>query len=686
MRLLAENDHKVITKNKENNTQFSMADKNLFIGMYRDTIYKNKLRVIPQEYMANARDAHREVGLEHKPIEVTLPTVFDPMLVVKDYGPGIGEERSAIFSQYGASTKRLNDDENGGFGIGCKCAWSYTESFTIDTVYEQGNKKINRVYSLYITHQLDPGNIRVMSEAEVDNDTPTGTTIYIPIIPGDIELIAKSVYTVCAFWDIKPLIKPEENEHNVVIDKEFGGDNWKLLETVDLFGIDGNSFVVVDGICYNIDLSILHEGKSQYEEVGNDGEVKEVRYGIDKKIKSLLQNNKLALFFDVNDVRVAPNRESLDYNVHTIQSINNLAEEIYKNIENKLNKIVKDPNNNYFDVICKVKKLSIHIDDLYWSYKENFEIDVFDAIKDTNNCMATVVYSDGSVCSYYSLCWVSKIDFDKTAFLVYKTNNGTERAASSLKGHPQTIKDMGVEYVVFFYQNGYCGVSRKNVAPLITHKRIRKTTNRSAHPTNGIFDHRGSQIRSIGDISDDALFIRKRYQDYLIGSISVNPLKLNEIFSDNTIYAVSVAGEKNLRAAEYDIKYAENYLVNYLRLYVANNDEIYYRDCWRMTYNYQNEISKYGDLMLEWAKRENKRRIFLAIKITIGIISREKLVDTASDLAIKLCKYYNVEIPRFESKYIHIIKSKLSSIPFFSIYATEDIMRNIIKSYKEIDQ
>jgi len=58
----------------------------------RDTLYSDKILAVLREYSANAWDAQREIGRGSEPIEVTLPTLQDPTLRIKDKGPGLSKE------------------------------------------------------------------------------------------------------------------------------------------------------------------------------------------------------------------------------------------------------------------------------------------------------------------------------------------------------------------------------------------------------------------------------------------------------------------------------------------------------------------------------------------------------------------------------------------------------------------
>jgi hypothetical protein len=84
-------------------------------------MYGTPFETMIQEYMANARDAHREVGKLDVPIQLIFPTNLDSHLYIRDFGPGLTIERiKTVFTKLGKSTKNDDDVMTGGFGLGAK--------------------------------------------------------------------------------------------------------------------------------------------------------------------------------------------------------------------------------------------------------------------------------------------------------------------------------------------------------------------------------------------------------------------------------------------------------------------------------------------------------------------------------------------------------------------------------------
>jgi len=171
---------------------FGISDVRLVVDIL-SKLYAYPIRTLVQEYICNGRDAMREAGTWGKlPIEITVPNTLDPVFKVRDFGVGISPDRMAsIFVNYGSSTKRDTNTQTGGFGIGAKSAFSYTDSFTVTSFY-------NGVRYLYVAHLGDEGGVNLISQ---NNTTqPNGVEISIGVKPKDISDFRNAVQRCVRFW------------------------------------------------------------------------------------------------------------------------------------------------------------------------------------------------------------------------------------------------------------------------------------------------------------------------------------------------------------------------------------------------------------------------------------------------------------------------------------------------------
>lgn len=224
--------------------QFAFGDERVIMEILRSKMYSNPIKTICQEIASNARDAHREAG-HNEPIVVKLPTTFDKSFYIKDYGIGITPDRMAnVFIKYGNSTKRSDNIQTGGFGLGAKSPFSYTDTFTVITITKEDNVNIKREYVAFID-ETGIGSMSLLKEEQTEDRT--GTTIMITPRTGDEYKFKEYIYDVCQYWTVKPEVICDgevEWPNNEIL---FSGNGWSILSGT------GNPVALIDEIPYSID-------------------------------------------------------------------------------------------------------------------------------------------------------------------------------------------------------------------------------------------------------------------------------------------------------------------------------------------------------------------------------------------------------------------------------------------------
>lgn len=136
--------------------------------------YADPELAVVREYATNALDAHVAAGIT-APVEITTPTPLAPFFRVKDQGVGMSaDDIRAIFSQYGASTKRDSNAFVGALGIGCKSALAYADQYTVTST--KGGRTVQVVVSRAAN---GGGDMHIVSDAATP-DAPNGTEILVP--------------------------------------------------------------------------------------------------------------------------------------------------------------------------------------------------------------------------------------------------------------------------------------------------------------------------------------------------------------------------------------------------------------------------------------------------------------------------------------------------------------------------
>lgn len=116
-----------------------MSSKGADLAQYflRDKIYSNKILAVIREYICNAYDEHQKHGIDI-PVKVKLEEVNNQYLwSVRDFALGLNEhDVRNIFAMYFESTKSNDNNSIGGFGIGAKAAFSYTDTFYVNSHHQ----------------------------------------------------------------------------------------------------------------------------------------------------------------------------------------------------------------------------------------------------------------------------------------------------------------------------------------------------------------------------------------------------------------------------------------------------------------------------------------------------------------------------------------------------------------------
>jgi len=286
--MIIDKEEKDVVKSGElSSIKYSIDSDNfgLLFKMLRDNLYQNKEYTIIREYVSNAIDAHIEAGVD-KEVEIEWVDAselmgIDTQLIVRDFGIGLSPDRvTNIFGKYLSSTKRADNQSIGGFGIGSKSAFSYTDSYYVKTYYDGTEYQ----YNCYIDED-DLGSITLMFQQPTERGN--GTEIIIPVKQRDKYLFEQAITNQLLFCNI------ETKNLSVDLKKEvtYEDDDFILTNrSEDLRLLNGK-------ILYNIDLR-----NPQLEEFSN-----------------LRNLDGVVVKCNIGEVKVTLSREDLDYTGKTIE-------------------------------------------------------------------------------------------------------------------------------------------------------------------------------------------------------------------------------------------------------------------------------------------------------------------------------------------------------------------------------
>lgn len=316
---------------------FSISDTGMIFDILRNKMYSDPISAICREITCNARDAHREVNKSNEPIVIQIPSIIDPNIKIKDFGPGISKERMYdIFIKYTASTKRNDNLQTGGFGLGAKTPFSYSDTFTITTV----NDGIKYSYAAFIDESKVGKMMLLHSEPTTDCN---GTEIVIPVKPQDFSAFKEALKFVTKHWEIIPIFTGDKIELTKIL-KKISSDDWFISPTINY-----NSKaikVIVDGIEYPCPQDKLSG------------------IGANLELFNSLNSDSLYLEFKVGELSLSANREQLSFDKNT----ENKLKEKLKKCEKEFFKILQDKINSfptYWDAMVYVNNEMNSI--FYWN-------------------------------------------------------------------------------------------------------------------------------------------------------------------------------------------------------------------------------------------------------------------------------------------------------------------------------
>ncbi|HAH22543.1 MAG TPA: hypothetical protein DCL77_02045 [Prolixibacteraceae bacterium] len=258
-------------------TDFSLdqGSMNMLFKGFSDSLYSNKIGSVVREITSNCFDSHVEAGVTRDvEIELVTGTNNQRSIIFRDFGIGISPDRvKNVYSKYFSSTKRDTNDQIGGFGLGSKTPLSYSEMFTVCTRSEG-------VEYIYLIHRGAGAPVIKLIEKS-DTDQHNGTEIIIPIKDtADEDRFVVEIQAQLMYFDsVKVLGSCIQNDYSIYRGQHF-------LFRTDC--TDNTMHIALGKVSYPIDFSQLGLWSSSYA-------------------------IPVALRFEVGDLTVTMNRESLEY-------------------------------------------------------------------------------------------------------------------------------------------------------------------------------------------------------------------------------------------------------------------------------------------------------------------------------------------------------------------------------------
>ena len=194
-----------------------------------------------------------------------------------------------VFVNYGSSTKRDTDELTGGFGLGAKTPFSYTDNFTIETI-------VDGIKYSYVAAIEEGSKGKIYCIDTTESVEHSGTTIIIPIKQQDRRTFEDEVYRATIFWDMKPIYKNfSRSIENITLNKKINSEDFLVVEQNLMSSGYG---LLLDGIYYPINYTQM-------------------------SFASNYVSGHLVIFkFNISELTISANRETLQYDEKTKTAIN----------------------------------------------------------------------------------------------------------------------------------------------------------------------------------------------------------------------------------------------------------------------------------------------------------------------------------------------------------------------------
>ena len=335
-----------LTSSVSSTKSFSIANNGNIFDILSNKIYERPIEAIVREVYSNAIDANiaaKSTG----GIKVTLPSSGNPVLIIEDNGIGMSDEKiTEVYTQYGNSDKGNDNSQIGGFGIGCKTPFAYTDQITVVS-WQNGTK------NSYIAIRNDNGPELIRTASVECEPNTSGTIVTVPVMEEDIGEFYRAAVKVFLFAKEFPILNDYDaflNEAKQYISNlETIEDFLKLREKIAnsnlislnentigarLLNVDTNNTVLIEigGVVYTVSSSTVWNN---------------------------FYNGYVILHAPVGELSVQASREKLNYDKKTTAKLEEIFNETVKKIIFDVKNMVENKSFSTGDRIKKILEFNI---------------------------------------------------------------------------------------------------------------------------------------------------------------------------------------------------------------------------------------------------------------------------------------------------------------------------------------
>ena len=280
--------------------EFGISNSAEFFNILSSTLYKDQILAVVREVLCNAWDAHIEAGCTDRPVQITLT---DTEFTIKDFGKGIHQDdMGLIYGTYGNSTKKNDGNQTGGFGLGCKAPFAYTDHFEVVS----SHAGIRTIYNLSKNSAQAMGKPGITPITSFPSDE-SGLTVKIRIKAQDARRFRELIQRIAYNGDMNMQL---DGKQLTTLDFDVSQQNFLL--TRECF-LDAHPRIMVryGNVIYPVESS------------GNEVAFSAICAHLDKLGGT---RHPFCIVFQAppHSIAVTPSRESLSMQEHTVRTLGTL--------------------------------------------------------------------------------------------------------------------------------------------------------------------------------------------------------------------------------------------------------------------------------------------------------------------------------------------------------------------------
>ena len=345
---------------------FGISDDPAFFHVLSTSLYNNPTLAVVRETICNSWDAHIEAGKTDTPIRITIDT--NNFITFRDFGNGIPDELiGSIYGVYGASTKKSNSSVTGGFGLGCKSPFAYTDSFQV-TSWNQGKMSVYNVAKAAIENDGKPGIVPIVTNIPTEE---SGLEVKFQLGKHDVNTFVHYITSIVFNGEIKaelsiPKLTREETGNSIQ-----QGD-YTLLNTLGM-SFEPGSYDMSDSWYQNYMGSsniFVRYGNVMYPIVSSPASEEAV--GLILNFMNIIGASTLVVQAAPDTLAIAPSRETLSNQKLTDDGITALCVDLVDRMEKEIK--AKIP-----EAIKQIEEYASKSPTCFWTYP-SFMLAVTDRI------------------------------------------------------------------------------------------------------------------------------------------------------------------------------------------------------------------------------------------------------------------------------------------------------------------